>query len=383
MDDEPVPNSTDQIDKPGTWIGADAVAMSPSQKRSSLVAAAVLFIGGLITLEDFLPALGWAGIFAIALWPLYDRLVRRWPRHSRGLIPTALVALVLLMFIVPLLLIAVPLVADAHAVGKWLQQVAQSGIRAPAALADLPHGDQLTKLWQAHLGQPGSLQAMVQRAAQGDSGGMGRKIAGNVIHRIMLAGFMLLALLFLLRDLPTVVEGLRIGSRRAFGPAGKSVGRQLIRAVKGTVNGLVFVGIGEGVTLGVAYVIAGVIHPTLFALLTALLAMVPFGAAFALCAAAIALVATGKTVAAIVIVVVGFGITFVADHFVRPVLIEGATRLPFLWVLLGILGGVEAWGLIGLVMGPAIVAALMLLWREWIGAQKGPLNPTDMLARKA
>ena len=50
-------------------------------------------------------------------------------------------------------------------------------------------------------------------------------------------------------------------------------------------------------------------------------------------------------------------------------LIGGATKLPFIWVLLGILGGVEMWGLIGLFVGPAIMAALMLLWREWSGGQ--------------
>jgi predicted PurR-regulated permease PerM len=69
-------------------------------------------------------------------------------------------------------------------------------------------------------------------------------------------------------------------------------------------------------------------------------------------------------------------VTFVADHFVRPVLIGGATRLPFIWVLLGILGGVSAWGLVGLFVGPAIMAAVILVWREWIGSQKGPINPT-------
>ena len=59
--------------------------------------------------------------------------------------------------------------------------------------------------------------------------------------------------------------------------------------------------------------------------------------------------------------------TFVADHFIRPVLIGGATQLPFLWVLLGILGGVEGFGLLGLFLGPAIMAVLILLWREWAG----------------
>jgi predicted PurR-regulated permease PerM len=80
-------------------------------------------------------------------------------------------------------------------------------------------------------------------------------------------------------------------------------------------------------------------------------------------------------VAAAIVAVIGLAVVFVADHFVRPVFIGEATRLPFLWVLLGILGGVEVWGLIGLVMGPALMAVLMLLWREWVGAVKGPLNP--------
>jgi len=64
-------------------------------------------------------------------------------------------------------------------------------------------------------------------------------------------------------------------------------------------------------------------------------------------------------------VVTGSIIVFVADHFVRPFLIGGAARLPFLWVLLGILGGLETFGFLGLFLGPALMAALIALWREW------------------
>ena len=65
-------------------------------------------------------------------------------------------------------------------------------------------------------------------------------------------------------------------------------------------------------------------------------------------------------------------VVFVADHFVRPVLIGGAIRLPFLWVLMGILGGLEAFGILGLFLGPAIMAALISLWREWTDASPAP-----------
>ena len=166
-----------RIDQPGTWVRDADVAMSRSQIGASLVAAVLLLIAGILTLRDFLPALGWAAIFAIALWPWYVRLIARWPRHARGLIPTAMVGAVLLAFVVPLLIIAVPLVEDAHAAAGWMQQAAQTGIPAPAFLTQLPFGDRLVPLWQQQLGQPGALQALAHRAARGDGSGMGRRIA--------------------------------------------------------------------------------------------------------------------------------------------------------------------------------------------------------------
>lgn len=370
------PDQHDHAAPPGTHVRDSAQpVMAPPQVRASLVAAAILVAAGLVTLKGFLPALGWAAIFAIALWPLYQRMVARWPQHRRGLIPTIITAAVLLAFVIPVLIVAVPLAGDAHAAIEWAHQAAQNGIPAPAFLADLPYADTLTGWWQGALGRPGGLAGLAHRVSPGNGVTTGRRIAAEAVHRLVLIGFMLLALLFLLRDIGAVVDGLRIGSRRAFGAAGENVGRQLVVAIQGTVNGLLFVGLGEGLVMGIAYAVAGVPHPTLFGLVTALLAMIPFGAALAFAAAGLALLAQGSVVAAIVIFVLGMIVSFVADHFVRPVLIEGATRLPFVWVLLGILGGVEAWGLIGLVMGPAIMAALMLLWREWIGAQAGPLNP--------
>jgi len=85
--------------------------------------------------------------------------------------------------------------------------------------------------------------------------------------------------------------------------------------------------------------------------------------------AAAMLIYQGAMVSAIVIFLLGLGVVAVADHVVRPIIIGNATRLPFLWVLLGILGGVETWGLLGLFLGPAIMTVLMDLWRE--GTQSG------------
>jgi len=367
--------------RPGTWsIGRDE-GMSRPQVRACLVAALLLLLAGLFTLRGFLPALAWAVIFAIGVWPMFERMAHRWPRHRRGLLPAGVVVALLLVFVLPVALVAVPVAEEARAAVRWVEQARQSGVPPPRFLTGLPFGDRLVAFWQGELGQPGQISKLAGHAANAGLAEAGRHVGAEIVHRLVLLGFTLLALFFLLRDAEEVAEQLRIASRRAFGAAGENVGLQMLRSVHGTVNGLVLVGLGEGGLLGVAYWAAGVPHPTLFGMVTALLAMVPLGAPIAFCAAGAVLLASGKAVAAVVVVVLGFVVTFVADHFLRPALIGGATRLPFIWVLLGILGGVEAWGLVGLFLGPAIMAALILLWREWVGAQKGPINPRPVELR--
>jgi predicted PurR-regulated permease PerM len=102
----------------------------------------------------------------------------------------------------------------------------------------------------------------------------------------------------------------------------------------------------------------------LLGLITAVLATVPFGATVVFTLCALYLFAESHPKNAIALLVVGYLVTFVADHFVRPMLIGSSTRLPFLWVLLGIFAGIESFGLIGLFLGPAIIAVLLAIWRE-------------------
>lgn len=365
----------DSTSAAGTWVIPEDHETGGAKKYNVLAAVLLLVMAGIFTLREFLPALAWTVIFAIALWPLFARATHRWPRHKRELLPGLFVVGVVLVFVLPVILVAVPLATDAHAAAQWAAQVQQSGIAPPAFLAHLPHGSQLTLLWQQKLGQPGQVSVLTKGAVEGGGARLASTFGRETLHRLVLFGFMLLGLFFFLRDADGLVEQLKVGSRRAFGTAGERIGRQIITSVHGTVNGLVLVGLGEGLLLGLAYLFAGVPHPTLFGLITAVLAMIPFGAAIAIAVAALVLLAQGSTVAAIIIIVVGAIVTFIADHFIRPVLIGGATHLPFIWVLLGILGGLSAWGLVGLFIGPAIMAALILLWREWTGPQQGSNTP--------
>jgi predicted PurR-regulated permease PerM len=347
------------------------------QRIMAILAVAVLAWGGIVTVGLFVPALGWAAIFAVALWPPYSRLIARWPRHARGLLPAAATGLVTLFFIVPLVMIATAVLHDSANVMLWVRDAQANGIPTPAFLHAIPLGDHVASWWTDNLSQPGGLAEVVRhgRGGRGLSLDTGEKLIIGTLHRALLVVFMLLILFFMLRDGERLARALHTATRRAFGSAGERVGEQVVQAVRGTVNGLVVVGFGEGLLLGVSYAMAGVTHAALLALLTALLSAIPMGAVVAYLLAAGIAAAGGDYGWAIGIAVWGSVVVFVADHFVRPVLIGGATRLPFILVLIGILGGIEAWHLIGLVLGPALMAALMLLWREWVGEEEGPLNP--------
>jgi predicted PurR-regulated permease PerM len=350
---------------------AQAAAPTPAQRVTRAALTIALVSLGLWTLREFLPALIWAGIIAIALWPLYRRACMRFPpgRHN-VLIPSLFTLGVALVFVLPLVLVAVPLGHDAHGVFTWIEQAQKTGIPAPDFLPKLPLvGARAQAWWTGNLSDPEAASALLHRVEQADLFARSREIGSQVLHRIVLFGFTLLTLFFLFRDGDGLIVQMHRASRRLLGPSGEQIGAQMIASVHGTVDGLVLVGLGEGLLLGIAYAVAGAPHPPLLGLLTAIAAMIPFGAPLLFGLAALLLLAQGSTLAAIVVFGFGTVVSFVADHFIRPTLIGSTTRLPFIWVLLGILGGVEVWGLLGLFVGPALMAALILLWREGTAAQ--------------
>ena len=343
------------------------------QRAARVILGIALILLGLFVLQNFVRALAWAAILAVATWPLYDRVKRhvRTGKHDI-LLPLLFTVVTTMVVLVPLVLLAVQAGAEARNVADWVRGAREHGVPLPDALSHLPvFQAQVTGWWNQNLAQPEGAQSVLGRLDQ-ELMNVGRTYGGRVVHSAVDFGFTMLALFFLYRDGRPLGQKLLAAANSLFGPHGGRVGRQMVASIHGTVDGLVLVGLGVGVLLGIGYAIAGVPHPLLLGAATAVAAMVPLASWVVLAIAALLALAAGKTVAAGVLAVFGVVVIFCADHFVRPGLIGNATRLPFLWVLLGILGGVETLGLIGLFAGPAIMSALILLWREWVGDATTP-----------
>ncbi|MDX7950026.1 AI-2E family transporter [Lichenihabitans sp. Uapishka_5] len=339
------------------------------QRNARFTLVAVLLGLSLWTIHDFLPALVWAAVLAIAFWPLYRRTLRRFPpgRHNI-LVPGAFSLGLGLLFGLPLLVLVIQGAREAHDVMGLYRQATTSGIPEPEWVRHLPLGsDAISHWWQDNLANGVEPDGLAQRINKAQVARTGRRIAKDVVHRGVLFFFALMTLFFLLKEGEALMRQMLVASGKLFGARGERIAHQMVASVHGTVDGLVLVGLGEGFLMGIAYAVAGLPHPILFGALTAVAAMVPFAVTVVLLLAGAVLLVQGSVVAAIVIVALGSILAFAADHFIRPALIGGTTRLPFLWVLIGILGGVETWGLVGLFAGPALMAATILLWRELVG----------------
>ena len=346
-----------------------AAPEQPSQQRARLVVAALFVAIGLWILRDFLPALAWAVVLSIALWPLYDRLLRLLPpRGGRITAPLLLTSVVGVLFVAPLVLLGIAVARETHFFIELVVSARHSGLAVPQWISELTIvGPSIAEWWHANLSDPIMAEALFGRLTPRMIAESARDYGGEIARRVVIFLFTLLTLFFLFRDGSGLADQLRALSRRLIGRRGDIIARHMVDAVHGTVTGLVLVGFAEGVVLGVVYVAVGLPYPASVGALTGVLAVIPFGAPLIFIVAALYMIAVGKAVGGIVILVTGTIVLFVADHFIRPVLIGGAARLPFLWVLMGLLGGLETFGIIGLFLGPAIMAALIAMWREWTG----------------
>jgi predicted PurR-regulated permease PerM len=361
-------------------------AGSTSLQTVARIALATALIGiGVWILEEFLAALAWAAVLAIALWPSYRRMLLFLPERSdRAVAPFLATLAIGILFSAPLVVIGIALARESHFVIGFISDVRHHGIAPPAWLGAIPYlGSTLTDWWQNTLSDPVAAEEAIGRVNLRSLAESAREYGGEVVHRLVILLFTLLTLFFVFRDGGTLAERLRGLSDRVIGLRGERIARHMIAAVHGTVNGLVLVGLGEGLLLGLCYFAVGLPYPATVGAVTAVAAVIPFAAPVVYSLAGIYLLAVGNTVDGIIILAFGSAVVFVADHFIRPFLIGGAARLPFLLVLLGLLGGLRTMGFLGLFLGPAIMAALVAMWREWTEPPLAAENAAERASRGA
>ncbi len=345
--------------------------LSPQPTPEKILLA--ILVGGIAlgcgyVIHPFLPAILWAAILVLSTWPVFEWLT------TRAKLPR--VAAALLMVLAAALLLIVPIALSApggaqdiaalrHAVENWATQIPP----APGILADIPLiGAPLTDTWNHWAADISSMTSffspyMGMAAERGLS--LLLSLAGGAVQLIVA---LLVAFVFWLSGEALGDAGSRLILRIGGPDIGKILLTATVRTVRGTVYGILGTAIIQGFLTAFGLAIADVPRAVLLGTIAAFLAILPIGAPVVWIPAALWLFSSGQTGHGIFLLVYGTVIVSGADHAIRPWLISRGARMPFLLILLGILGGALAFGAVGIIIGPVLLSLGYALLLEFIPA---------------
>ena len=334
--------------------------------RARLIGGFLLLALGAWILHTFLGFLFWAVVLALTTWPVYRRLTDLLDSRNRHAWAAVILTLLIgAMILAPLGYGLTKTIAEAQSLGKMLMSAQNAGLPPPEWLPTVPKvGAWLTELWDSSLGSPDAAKETLHWLQTGTAMAHTKDLASQILHRAFGLFITLLALFFLYREGDVLGRQILWGSRKLFGDSGVRYAEHAVAAVRATVNGLVLLGLVEGLLLGIGYAVTGLSHPAMLGAITGVFAMVPFAAKLALATCSLVLAASGQVASGIGLFVFGILVILVAENYVRPILIGSSIKLPFLWTLLGIFGGLENFGLLGLFLGPTVMAVVISIWRD-------------------
>lgn len=334
---------------------------------TTLLALGLLVGGCVMILLPFSSALLWAGIFVFstrhAYWWTNKRL------GGRNWLSAALfVTLIFALIIVPLVYVATSFggVATDFALQLRTQLQTGGGISLPDWLVSIKWiGPKIQLWWDKLLLGDQEVRAQVNNGFVYLGKGllMFGAVAGQGLGMLVLSCFIAL---FFYAGLPAVTQWLQIAMQRVSG----SRAEQLLNIAGGTIQGVVFgilgTAVAQGFLVGVALFIAGIPSAAGLSFLAIVLSLIPMGAVFIWLPAALWLYHEGQTGMAIFMAVWCAGIAGSADNVIKPLLIGQNSNLPFVLIVLGVLGGAIQFGALGVFLGPTLLAIGFSLSKEWL-----------------
>jgi predicted PurR-regulated permease PerM len=327
---------------------------------------ALIIVLAVWILHSFLEAMLAACVTAVASWPLYTRFANRMPaRLRRSATPLIFTGLMIVFVLAPLVAAFGALLDEAHTLILEIAAADQRGIALPPWLENVPLvGPWVMARWQSELAHPGTLMLWAQRTDPALLLGWAQSLGQFTAHHAIIIVFTILLLFFFYQDGEMLAQGCKRVLRQRLGARVEHYIGLGTRAVRASVNSMLVVGLFVGLATAVAFALAGVPQAVVWAAITGSLALVPFLGYVAVFALALHLVIQGAAAAAFMALVLGCAILLAGDKVVRPAVARGGGGLPFVWVLMGCLGGFEVLGLVGLVIGPVVLTLAKELWEQ-------------------
>jgi predicted PurR-regulated permease PerM len=336
---------------------------------ASIGAIAFLVVGCLYVLRPFLAAILFAAAVVISSWPMYLFLLTRM-NGRRSLAALTLTLSLTLVVIVPIGLVAYNMADEVANLYDQIKLAVETGhVEPPVWIKQIPMvGDWLFGYVRQLMSSREQMAELAQRMLEPArhyllGGGI---ILGVGVAQMSLAAFVAF---FLYRDGKTILHAIHVAMGRIIGESAPRIASTVSHTVRGVMYGLLGTALAQALVAALGFAIAGVPGILLLGFATFVMSLVPVGPPLIWGGAAMWLFSEGKTGWGVFMLVWGLVLISGVDNVVKPMLISRGSSLPFLLVLLGVLGGVLAFGFVGLFIGPVLLAVGYSLIREWTGIE--------------
>lgn len=328
----------------------------------------LLVVGSVLVLRPFIASLVWAAVLAYATWPVYEWVLTRL-RGRSGRAAGAMTVLLLLSIVAPFATMGISLADSATALVRLMREAMERPLPPlPGWVETLPLvGVYFKAKWLGLMQQDeGALLIQLkQYLLQLPLKEWGIKAGGALGRGVVLIAFSVLICFFFYRDGPAITARVRAVMERLAGHRAKHLIEVTAGTVSRVVNGILGTALAQSVLALIGFWVAGVPGAVLLGLLTFFLSIVPVGPPLVWGSAALWLFSQGQTGWAIFLAIYGLVAISSVDNIVKPYLISRGGALPLLLVFMGVLGGVLAFGFIGVFLGPVILAVAYSLLSEW------------------
>jgi predicted PurR-regulated permease PerM len=332
-----------------------------------LAALGALVFGSLWILRPFLISAIWAAMIAIATFPLLLH-AQRWLAGRRSLAVALLTLALLLVLVVPLYLGVSAIVSNAEEIGNWSREMASWSVPQPPAWLDAVPlvGAKLAGEWRAlAAASPEEIAARVTPYARSVArwlvSEMG-SVGALLVQFLLTVGFT--AILYARGE--TAAEGAQRFARRLAGARGEDAARLAGQAIRAVALGVVVTAVVQTTLVGLGLAVARVPFAGILVALSFMLSIAQIGPAPILIGAVIWVYSRDGAVLGSVFLVWAI-LSSTVDSVVRPVLIRRGADLPLLLIFAGVVGGLIAFGVVGLFVGPVVLAVGYMLLIEWMG----------------
>jgi predicted PurR-regulated permease PerM len=362
--------------------------MNSENRLEQLAGIAILLllvIGCFVVLRPFVSALLLALILAYSTWPIYA-WCERVLNGRKGLAATLMTLLVTVVLLIPLVILGSNLAEQIAAAIRWSRRLLAKGPPDPPSwIAAIPLvGSQLYEYWQGFATNTAEFLNQLVNAKLVSDLGQYLLSAGEILmigaavvaQGTLQLGLSLFIALFFYRDGLGGAKRLHNMVHRLWGETGVRMLDIVGATIKSVVYGTIGTAIAQSTLTALGLWFAGVPEVLLLGFLTFLMALTPIGAPLVWFPAAIWLFYTGATGWAVFLLLWGIFVVGGADNIIRPYFISKGSDLPFVLVLLGVLGGTLAFGFLGLFLGPTLLATGYEIIREWTELDP-PSVPTD------